>query len=182
MDAKARFMFMEKEIYMSAVVAQVVNRAGVRAFEPADELSGIIIKAENRARERGLAYRGQLTPEEAWTLVQNYPLAKLVDVRSSEELSLIGRVPGALGIQWKLYPDWRRNPQFLTEVKQHLVPEDFILLLCRSGVRSREAAEFLAREGFLNAFNVLEGFEGDKNAASQRIVAGWKARGLPWTH
>jgi len=166
---------------MSAV-AQVISLDEVRTFDRAGELSEIIIKSENRARERGIAYRGLLTPEEAWFLVQEHPSAKLVDVRSSEELSLIGRVPGAFEIQWKLYPDWRRNPDFLTDVKARFVPSDFILLLCRSGVRSREAAEYLASEGYRNTFNVLEGFEGDKNAASQRIVAGWKARGLPWSH
>ena len=85
---------------MSAAVAQVVNLVGGHAFEPVDELSEIIVNAEKRARERGIAYRGLLMPEEAWTLAQNHPSAKLVDIRSSEELSLIGRVPGALGIQW----------------------------------------------------------------------------------
>jgi len=167
---------------MSVATAQRVDLAEVRAFDRAGELSEIIVNAENRARERGIAYRGLLTPDEAWTLLQIHPTAKLVDVRTSEELSLIGRVPGALEIQWKLYPDWRRSPGFLAEVKARFTPDDFILLLCRSGVRSREAAEFLASEGFRNSFNVLEGFEGDKNAASQRIVAGWKARGLPWSN
>jgi len=95
---------------------------------------------------------------------------------------LIGRVPGALSIQWKLYPNWSLNPRFLAEVKACVEPTDLILLLCRSGIRSREAAELLAHEGLTNCFNILEGFEGDKNAASQRIFAGWKARGLPWSH
>ena len=163
---------------MSAAVAQVVDLAKARA----SNLTEIIVRAENRARERDLSYRGQLTPEEAWTLQQEHPSTKLIDVRTSEELTLIGRVPGALSVQWKLYPDWRPNPRFLAEIKATVSPDDLILLLCRSGVRSREAAELLAREGFSNCFNVLEGFEGDKNAASQRIVAGWKARGLPWSH
>lgn len=163
---------------MSAAVAQVVDLAQARA----SNLNEIIARAEQRAAEHGLSYRGQLTPEEAWTLQQEHPLAKLIDVRTSEELTLIGRVPGALSVQWKLYPDWHLNPGFLTEVKASVAPTDLVLLLCRSGVRSREAAELLSREGFANCFNVLEGFEGDKNAASQRIIAGWKARGLPWSH
>jgi len=167
---------------MSAAVAQVVNISEARAFDPSGDVNVIIQRAENRARERGISYRGLLTPDEAWQLQQDHPSAKLIDVRTSEELALIGRVPGALEIQWKLYPDWRLNPGFLAEVKARVEPTDLILLLCRSGVRSREAAELLSREGFRNSFNVLEGFEGDKNAASQRIVAGWKARGLPWSH
>jgi rhodanese-related sulfurtransferase len=123
-----------------------------------------------------------LMPEEAWTLAQEHPHAKLIDVRSSEELTLIGSVPGAIEVQWKLYPEWPLNPRFLAEVKSSVSPTDIVLLLCRSGIRSREAAEFLTREGFDHCFNILEGFEGDKNAANQRIVAGWKARGLPWSH
>ena len=164
---------------MSAATAQIVNLAEVRVLDSTGE---IIRRAEARARERGIAYRGLLTPEEAWTLLQEHPSSKLIDVRSSEELTLIGRVPGSLEIPWKLYPEWNLNPRFLSDVKTRVAPTDLVLLLCRSGVRSREAAEYLTREGFRNSFNVLEGFEGDKNAASQRIVAGWKARGLPWSH
>lgn len=167
---------------MSSVVAQIVDIAEVREIDRACVIDQIILLAENRARERGISYRGLLLPEEAWTLSQEDPLAKLVDIRTGEELNLIGRVPGALEIQWKLYPDWRLNPDFLVQVKEQLAPADHILLLCRSGIRSREAAEFLAEHGFRNSFNVLEGFEGDKNAANQRVVAGWKARGLPWSH
>lgn len=163
---------------MSVAVAQIDNLA-----EDRDAAIGeIITRAENRARERGISYRGLLTPDEAWSMLQENRQARLVDVRTSEELNLIGRVPGSLEIQWKLYPDWRLNPDFLDEVKARLAPDELILLLCRSGVRSREAAEFLVENGFRNCFNVLEGFEGDKNSASQRIVAGWKARGLPWSH
>lgn len=167
---------------MSAAVAQIVHLAQSRASDRADSLAEIIERAEDRARERGVSFRGQLTPDEAWTLQQEHPAAKLIDVRSSEELSLIGRVPGALAVAWKLYPNWQLNPDFVAQIKASVAPTDIILLLCRSGVRSREAAELLAHEGFANCFNVLEGFEGDKNASSQRTVAGWKARGLPWSH
>ena len=166
---------------MPAVLARIADPAEAHTSDH-DSLDEIIRRAENRARERGLTYRGQLTPNEAWTLFQEHPEAKLIDVRSNEELSLIGRVPGALAISWKLYPDWRRNPAFLAEVQAHVEPSDLVLLLCRSGVRSREAAQLLAGEGYAYCFNILEGFEGDKNAANQRIIAGWKARGLPWSH
>lgn len=167
---------------MSVALAQVVDLAEVRALDKSVNVGEIVVRAENRARERGIAYRGLLTPDEAWSLLQEEVQARLVDVRTNEELNLIGRVPNALEIPWKLYPDWRLNPEFLAAVKAQFAPGDRILLLCRSGVRSREAAEFLAENGFRNCFNVLEGFEGDKNSASQRIMAGWKARGLPWSH
>ena len=34
--------------------------------------------------------------------------------------------------------------------------------------------------GYASAFNVLHGFEGDKNAQGQRVVNGWRVDGLPW--
>ncbi len=167
---------------MSAAAAKIVNLSEARGIDRIVSIDEIILRAENRARERGIAYRGLLEPEEAWRLVQEHPSARLVDVRTSEEHTLIGRVPKALEIPWKLYPAWNLNPRFLGEVKKRLATTDLVLLLCRSGVRSREAAELLAREGFRNCFNILEGFEGDKNADGQRVIAGWKVRGLPWSH
>jgi rhodanese-related sulfurtransferase len=163
---------------MSASSAETVNLSGIRAHESLDD---ILHRAETRARERAAVYRGDLTPEEAWRLVQEYPGAKLIDVRTTEELTLIGRVPGAAEIPWRLFHDWESNPHFLRDIRKTFLPGDMILLLCRSGVRSREAAELLVSEGFSHCFNVLEGFEGDKNEAGQRVIAGWKVRGLPWS-
>ncbi|MDR2113298.1 MAG: rhodanese-like domain-containing protein [Candidatus Accumulibacter sp.] len=163
---------------MSTSAAKVIKLPETRTNESLDDL---LLRAENLARERGVAYRGELAPEEAWRLVQEYPGAKLVDIRTTEELTLIGRVPGAIEIQWRLFSDWELNPRFLRDIKKTFLPTDTILLLCRSGVRSREAAELLAGEGFRNCFNILEGFEGDKNEAGQRVIAGWKVRGLPWS-
>lgn len=150
----------------------------IHQTEPAETILG---RAAARAREAALPYRGAVTPEEAWALIAAGK-ARLLDVRSAEELSLVGRVPEAEEIELKLYPDWRPNPRFLAEVKQRFAPEEAVLLLCRSAARSHEAAALLAAEGFQGVFNVLEGFEGDKNAASQRTVNGWKVRGLPWRH
>jgi rhodanese-related sulfurtransferase len=153
----------------------------VSAAKGSESLDDVIHRAESRAREAGVAYRGQLTPDEAWCLAREYPGAKLVDLRTREELALVGRVPGAIGMEWRLFRDWELNPRFLEDFKKTFLPADTILLLCRSGVRSHEAALLLASEGFHNCFNILEGFEGDKNEAGQRVLAGWKVRGLPWS-
>ncbi|MBK6973701.1 MAG: hypothetical protein IPH26_12425 [Sterolibacteriaceae bacterium] len=79
------------------------------------------------------------------------------------------------------FPAWIDNDSFLPTVRERLSPDDLILLICRSGKRSHKAPEWLTREGFPNCFNVLEGIEGDRNEQSQRIVNGWKVRGLPWS-
>ena len=138
-------------------------------------------RAAQRAAEERLSYRGALTPAETWTLLQDDPRAKLVDIRSREELALVGRIPGAIEIEIKRFPAWIDNDRFLPTVRERLSPDDLILLICRSGKRSHKAAEWLTREGFPNCFNVLEGIEGDRNEQSQRIVNGWKMRGLPWS-
>ena len=146
-----------------------------------DVFDEIIARAEARAHQAKLTYRGAVTPQEAWTLLQE-GAAKLLDVRSSAEWNLVGRVKGAVEIELKSYPSWQPNPNFLAEVNRQFSPEDTILILCRSAVRSHEAATLLADHGYANCYNILEGFEGDKNANAQRTVNGWKLYGLPWQH
>ncbi|MBI4985372.1 MAG: rhodanese-like domain-containing protein [Rhodocyclales bacterium] len=138
-------------------------------------------RAATRGRNENLPYRGAVTPTEAWTLAQ-LGVARLLDVRSSEEWALVGRVPGAAEIAFRLYPDWRPNPDFLAAVQQRFATTDRILLLCRSAQRSHAAAQVLAAAGYASCYNILEGFEGDKSAAGQRNINGWKLRELPWQH
>jgi rhodanese-related sulfurtransferase len=55
-----------------------------------------------------------------------------------------------------------------------------VLLLCRSGVRSIAAAKRATELG-LQAYNILEGFEGDPDSNAQRgNKGGWRLSGLPW--
>jgi rhodanese-related sulfurtransferase len=55
------------------------------------------------------------------------------------------------------------------------------MFLCRSGVRSDAAARVAAAAGYAKAFNVVEGFEGDKDADGHRgTLGGWRKAGLPW--
>lgn len=136
--------------------------------------------AQRRARELNLAYRGTLTPPEACAAWQSVPGAVLIDIRSEAELKLIGRIPQAVNIEWKFFPDWDLNPSFVTAIQRKYAPETVLILLCRSGIRSDEAATKLTSAGFENVFNVLEGFEGVLNEAGWRCVNGWKSYPLPW--
>jgi len=55
-----------------------------------------------------------------------------------------------------------------------------VLFICRSGARSHNAA-MLANQAGYEAYNVLEGFEGDRDPQGHRnTVGGWRAAGLPW--
>jgi rhodanese-related sulfurtransferase len=144
-------------------------------------IADLLQRAEARARDSHLSYRGALTPDEAWALLQSEPKARLLDIRSKEEWALVGRVPGAIEIELKRFPAWIDNPDFLAKVQEAVGADDLVLLICRSGARSHKAAELLTEAGFRSSFNVLEGFEGEPNEQRQRVVNGWKVRGLPWS-
>lgn len=134
-----------------------------------------------RAAQRGaalaLSYAGAVTPPEAWALAQA-KAAVLVDVRTEAELRDVGRVPGALHVEW-LGP--MGQAQFLTALQAEVVPNAPILFLCRSAVRSHHAAALATAAGFAATYNVLEGFEGQLDAQQQRgRFDGWRHHGLPW--
>ena len=135
--------------------------------------------AAERGRKLGLPYAGALLPMEAHALMQAG--AKLVDVRTKPELQYVGRIPGAATVEWQTYPGNRENPEFLGELAAAVGKEEPVMFLCRSGVRSHAAAEAAMRAGWRETYNVLEGFEGDKDAEQHRnSVGGWRKAGLPW--
>jgi rhodanese-related sulfurtransferase len=145
------------------------------------KLSDLLALAQKRARELGLPYEGALTPAEAYEVLHLAPGAKLVDVRTRAELDFVGRIPGAVEIEWQFYPGFALNPHFLDELKRQVSHESLLLFICRSGHRSHRTAALATEAGFPDCYNVLEGFEGDRDARGQRgKVGGWRAAGLPW--
>lgn len=144
-------------------------------------LDEILAAARKRARDNGLPYEGALLPAEAAQLMREYPKAVLVDVRSRAEWDFVGRVPGAVEIEWKSYPGMMANPRFLDELTAKVQKDAVTMFLCRSGGRSHDTAATATRAGYAAAFNVLEGFEGDRDDSGHRnSVGGWRAAGLPW--
>jgi rhodanese-related sulfurtransferase len=136
-------------------------------------------KAAERAKEKGLTYAGALLPAEAHTLMKAG--AKLVDVRTKPELQYVGKIPGSIAIEWQTWPGSRPNPEFIAELSAVVQRDDTVMFICRSGARSDAAAQAAAKAGYKNAFNVLEGFEGDKDAEQHRnTVGGWRFARLPW--
>ncbi len=145
------------------------------------KLADLLNLAQTRARELGLPYAGALTPKEANEIWQLAPGAKLVDVRTRAEWDWVGRIPGAEEIEWMSYPANQPNSNFLAQLKQQVDPEALVLFICRSGVRSHNAACLASQAGYAECYNILEGFEGDKDANGQRgNVGGWRNAGLPW--
>jgi rhodanese-related sulfurtransferase len=145
-------------------------------------IEDILKGARERARQTGLPYEGALLPGEAYELLQQSPGAKLVDVRTRAEWDWVGRIPGAIEIELLTYPGNRPNGHFVEELERSVDMDknDPVLFICRSGGRSHNAAMLAHQAGYV-AYNVLEGFEGDKDASGHRNTkGGWRAAGLPW--
>ncbi|NWG38703.1 MAG: rhodanese-like domain-containing protein [Hydrogenophilaceae bacterium] len=146
-------------------------------------LTEILTSAQQRAKKAQLPYEGALTPVEAAEVLQLAPGSRLIDVRSRAELDLVGKIPGAVEVEWMTYPGWHPNPHFLTQLKQQVDPEALALFICRNGQRSHRAAEAATLNGYRDCYNVLEGFEGDldKQSHQRGSLGGWKKSGLPWS-
>ena len=150
------------------------------------DTEALLAPARQRQQADALSYAGAVTPYEAMALLQAEPQVKLIDVRTTAERDWVGRVAipdhQHAAVQWNLYPGGTQNPTFLEQLAQVAVVNQVLLFLCRSGVRSRHAATLATRHGYRQCFDILEGFEGEKNVDGHRkTTGGWCAAGLPWT-
>jgi rhodanese-related sulfurtransferase len=136
-------------------------------------------------------YAGDLTPRESWELLSEEADGQLVDVRTQAEWNFVG-VPDLSPLkrrvvlcEWSRFPAGS-NPDFVAEVIDALKRTNYrkgapLLMLCRSGARSRSAAIALTEAGYGPCFNIKDGFEGALDPERHRgSAAGWKAEGLPW--
>ncbi len=130
--------------------------------------------------------------QETWTKLSDGQASVLVDVRTQAEWAFVG-VPDlsqinkrVLTVEWQRFPDSQVDPKFAERLVEALnqlgANEDSALFfICRSGARSRAAAEAMTVAGYKHCHNVADGFEGPLNADRHRgTTAGWKAAGLPW--
>lgn len=126
-----------------------------------------------------------------------------LDIRTPEELNFLGaptvmdaNVPSKL-LDTGAWDDKKHNykevvnPNFVAEVDARraakgLGKDDTVILMCRSGNRSAEAANWLADAGYTHVYSVVDGYEGDKakegTDKGKRVINGWKNAGLPWTY
>ena len=80
--------------------------------------------------------------------------AVIIDVREVFEY-VVGHIPGSKNIPLS---------EFVDRVAE--VPKENVLVVCRSGGRSAEAARYLLHNGYVNIVNLVEG------------TVGWKAAGF----
>jgi rhodanese-related sulfurtransferase len=126
-----------------------------------------------------LGYAGDVTPEQSQRWAERAE-AVLIDVRTDAEREWVGYVPGAVPLAWKQWPGMEVNAKFDDELRAAVPAGGKVMFLCRSGVRSIAAAKRATELG-LEAYNILEGFEGAPDAEGHRnTTGGWRVRGLPW--
>ena len=130
--------------------------------------------------------------QDVWTRLKEDAGSVLVDVRTRAEwayvglpvLSSIGKQP--VLIEWQTFPDSRVDPGFAERLTKTLDEagvdrQSELFFICRSGARSKAAAQATTAAGFAACRNVADGFEGPLDADRHRgRTAGWKAAGLPW--
>ena len=140
------------------------------------------------AHEQDLAYAGDVSPSEAWQMLEAEADAILIDVRTQPEWVFSGTPKleklrkEVHTISWKLYPTMELNPEFIQQVTS-VTPnkETPLLFLCKTGGRSLDAAIAMTQAGYSNCYNVAGGFEGDRDGEGRRgLLNGWKAAELPW--
>ncbi len=122
-----------------------------------------------------------LTPKDTYAFLRDQPDAVFIDCRSEFEFLFVGHAVGSILIPWYDGINWDLNPHFLGQVRMAASHHRPVLLICRSGNRSREAGDYLEKNGFSDVYNVLHGFEGELDDHHQRSsVSGWRYDGLPW--
>lgn len=133
-------------------------------------------------------YAGDISPTQAWDTLKDQANAVLIDVRTQAEWAWVGQADlselgkNHLCVEWIHFPGGIPNENFLAQVRAEVQdPTTPILLLCRSGVRSKHGAIALTAAGYQTCYNISGGFEGDPDGQGHRgQVNGWKVNGLPW--
>lgn len=167
----------------AALSPEVRHNSAPLQQQPLDNVqaAAILQKAQQYAEQEELDYAGSITPPEAWALFESGH-AVLIDVRTNEERKFVGYVPETTHVAWATGTSFNRNPRFVKELENKTGKDQVILLLCRSGNRSAQAAAAAHKAGFTQVYNVLEGFEGDLNESHQRGANnGWRFHHLPWS-
>ena len=137
-----------------------------------------------------------LRPQDAHAAMRSNPAILFVDVRDPIEITFVGHPDGLDKIiplrvashdvnpesgQYRMVD----NPNVLGDFAALLAYTDKtksspIFVTCRSGSRSAAAARMLIEDGYTNVWNLVEGFEGDKDADGARALNGWRNAGMPW--
>lgn len=140
-----------------------------------------------------------LRPADAHAALTADPSILFIEVRDPIETSFIGHPDGIDAnvpleiVSHRFDPNSggyvaETNPDFVAQVdavaaREGLGRDATVFVTCRSGARSAAAARLLIAAGYTSVWNLVEGFEGDRDKATgARSVNGWRNAGLPWSY
>jgi len=114
-----------------------------------------------------------VTAQEAYKTWKTEPeRVNILDVRTPEEYVFVGHPEMARNValvfvkhQWDADSNqfvMEPNPDFVSRVKSLHTSTDTLSVMCRSGGGGAKAVDALAKAGFVNVYNVIDGMEGDK--------------------
>jgi rhodanese-related sulfurtransferase len=153
----------------------------ILGIEPRPRTHMLMTKPQTQAVT--MAHMIDLSPLDAWAMLQSNTSARLLDVRMEIEFLYVGAPPGAINVPWYEYPELEVDAaRFVQAVKRELPDLNTpVLLLCRSAKRTIPAGAALEAAGYAQVFNITKGFEGDANDNGHRsTINGWRFDGLPW--
>ncbi len=118
---------------------------------------------------KAMLYKADIDSKTAYKMQQEGVL--LVDVRTKREFKFL-RAKNSLNIPifFEKYGQRVLNKNFLNQIDYALGSDSdkAVILICRSGSRTKFASNILAQNGFTNVYNIKKGFSYD-----------WKKVGLP---
>lgn len=97
----------------------------------------------------------RLTPQDAYARMATG--ARLIDVRTPEQIARGGRVPGALEMSLNVL-EWRLDPDSPSRLAEAPGLDEVVILMCDEGFCSSLAAARLHAIGFGAATDVIGGF------------------------
>lgn len=154
---------------------------------------------------------------EAYDMLNTVPDTYVIDVRTRAEYQFVGHPAGAYlfpymfmtktfaqeGARYEYHFN-DKNTEFVNEISKIFQRTNNLIVICRDGTRSALAAKELVGAGFVNVYDVKDGFEGsefpsfeDENrhkfyrqlarrnkvyGFNHRRHNGWQWWGLPWTY
>jgi rhodanese-related sulfurtransferase len=140
------------------------------------EQDGVMPPAQAHGKTARMVKR-ILPPEAAVLVEQGWAY---LDVRSIPEFEQ-GHPPGAANIPLLHFQGGRMapNPDF-QRVVEAAYPKDAKLVVgCKAGGRSLQAATLLEAAGYTSVVDMRGGFHGETDAFGRATVPGWAAAGLP---
>jgi rhodanese-related sulfurtransferase len=123
----------------------------------------------------------ELSPQEAYELMQSDPEYLYLDVRSVPEFEA-GHAKGAINIPIAhITPGagMTPNPEFPAVVEAALPKDAKLLIGCKTGGRSARACDIMSQMGYSDVANIRGGFVGAMDNVGRVTEPGWSMLNLP---